>query len=63
MCAIDREDLSTNDLRHHFARFYAQSGKLTATQKVLGHSDLRTTARYARMLDEDIQQAIDAFDD
>jgi site-specific recombinase XerD len=64
LCAIDREDLSTNDLRHHFAlRFYAQSGKLTATQKVLGHSDLRTTARYARMLDEDIQQAIDAFDD
>jgi integrase/recombinase XerC len=64
LCTIDREDLSTRDLRHHFAlRFYAQSGKLTATQKVLGHSDINTTARYARILDEEIQKTIDAFDD
>jgi integrase/recombinase XerD len=63
LCFAGREDLSTHDLRHHFAlRFYAQSGKLTATQKVLGHSDINTTARYARTLDEEIQRTVDALD-
>ncbi len=64
LCSAGREDLSTHDLRHHFAfRFYAQSGNLTATQKVLGHSDINTTARYARTLDEEVQRTIDALDD
>lgn len=64
LCFAGREDLSTHDLRHHFAlRFYAQSGKLTATQKVLGHSDINTTARYAKTLDEEILRSIDALDD
>ncbi len=64
LCFAGREDLSAHDLRHHFAlRFYAQSGKLTATQKVLGHSDINTTARYARVLDEEIQRTVDALDD
>jgi site-specific recombinase XerD len=64
LCLAGREDLSTHDLRHHFAlRFYAQSGQLTATQKVLGHSDINTTARYARTLDEEIEKTIDALED
>ena len=59
-----REDLSTHDLRHHFAlRFYARSGKLTATQEVLGHRDINTTARYARATEKEIQEACDALDD
>jgi integrase/recombinase XerD len=59
-----REDLSTNDLRHHFAlRFYAKSGKLTATQEVLGHRDINTTARYARATEKEIQEACDALDE
>ncbi|MCP3952107.1 MAG: integrase, partial [Desulfobacterales bacterium] len=48
---------------HHFAmEFYKRSGKLTATQKVLGHRDINTTTRYARATDRDIQEAIDALD-
>ncbi len=58
-----RDDLSANDLRHHFAsEFYARSGKLTATQQVLGHRDINTTARYAKATDAEIQGAIDALD-
>ncbi len=63
LCFAGREDLSANDLRHHFAmEFYKRSGKLTATQKVLGHRNINTTARYARATDQDIQEAIDALD-
>jgi site-specific recombinase XerD len=59
-----REDLSTHDLRHHFAlKFYAKSGKLTATQEVLGHRDINTTARYARATEREIQEACDAIDE
>lgn len=59
-----REDLSTHDLRHHFGlNFYARSGKLTATQQVLGHRDINTTSRYARATEEEIKEAIDALDD
>lgn len=59
-----REDLSTQDLRHHFAlRFYAKSGKLAATQEVLGHRDINTTARYARATEREIQEACDALDE
>lgn len=59
-----REDLSTHDLRHYFAlKFYARSGKLTATQEVLGHRDLNTTARYARATEKEIQETCDAIDD
>ncbi len=58
-----REDLSTHDLRHHFAaKFYAQSRKLGATQQVLGHRDINTTARYAKATDAEIEGAIDALD-
>jgi integrase/recombinase XerC len=63
LCQAGREDLSTHDLRHHFAAdFYARSGKLTATQQVLGHRDINTTARYAKATDAEIQGAIDALD-
>jgi site-specific recombinase XerD len=59
-----REDLSTHDLRRHFAiKFYAQSGKLTATQQVLGHRDINTTARYTRATETEIQEAFNALDD
>jgi len=63
LCFAGREDLSTHDLRHHFAHeFFDRSGKLTATQQVLGHRDINTTARYARATDQEIQEAIDAID-
>lgn len=63
LCQAGREDLSTHDLRHHFAfEFYAHSGKLTATQQVLGHRDINTTARYAKATEAEIQGAIDDMD-
>jgi site-specific recombinase XerD len=63
LCFAGREDLSANDLRNHFAmEFYKRSGKLTATQKVLGHRNINTTTRYARATDLDIQEPIDALD-
>jgi site-specific recombinase XerD len=63
LCFAGREDLSANDLRNYFAmEFYKRSGKLTATQKVLGHRTINATARYARTTDRDIQEPIDALD-
>lgn len=61
-CIIGREDLSTCDLRHHFAmEFYSRSGELKATQQVLGHSDINATARYAKVTEREIQETIDAM--
>jgi site-specific recombinase XerD len=58
-----RDDLSAQDLRRHFAQsFYERSGNLTATQKVLGHRDINTTARYTQPSDKHIQATIDALD-
>lgn len=63
LCIIGREDLSTYDLRHYFAmEFYSRSGELKATQYVLGHSDINTTARYAKVTANEIQETIDAMD-
>lgn len=63
LCQAGREELSTQDLRHHFAaKFYARCGKLTATQQVLGHRDINITARYAMATEAEIQGAIDAMD-
>jgi len=64
LSAAGREELSTHDLRHHFAlKFYERSGKLTSTQQVLGHRDINTTARYAKVSDKEIEETIDAIDD
>jgi integrase/recombinase XerC len=63
LCFAGREDLSANDLRNHFAmEFYKRSGKLRATQKVLGHRTITATTRYARATDRDIREPIDALD-
>jgi site-specific recombinase XerD len=63
LCHAGRDDLSTHDLRHHFAfEFYSRSGKLTSTQQVLGHSNINTTARYSRATSREIQEAIDDLD-
>jgi len=59
-----RSDLSVHTLRHHFAlTFYSRSGKLTATQQVLGHRNINTTARYARATEGEIQTTIDSLDE
>jgi site-specific recombinase XerD len=64
LCFAGREDLSTYDLRVHFAsKFYAKSGNLPATQKILGQRNITTTARYAKATEREIEEACDALDD
>lgn len=63
LACAGRDDLSVQDLRHQFAlAFHARSGKLTATQQVLGHRNINTTARYARATKAEIEDAINRLD-
>ena len=64
LARASREDLSTHDLRHHFAsQLYAKTGKLTAVQQALGHRNIATTARYAQVTNQEIQEALEGSPD
>lgn len=50
--------------RHTFATFLLNKGvKLEVVSELLGHSDIKTTRVYAKLVDETKSKAIDAFDD
>jgi integrase len=50
-----------HDFRHDFAsKLLRQTGNLKLVQKALNHADLKTTARYAHVLDTDIASAIES---
>jgi integrase len=52
------EDLRIHDLRHSFASFAVGSGEsLPMIGKLLGHSQVQTTARYAHLADDPMQNA------
>jgi integrase len=54
------EGLRIHDLRHSFATLAIQGGaSLYDVQKLLGHSDISMTQRYAHMADESLQRATD----
>jgi integrase len=54
------KDFRFHDLRHTTAtRLLRQEGNLRMVQKLLRHSDIATTARYAHVLDEDLRVALD----
>jgi len=54
------EGLRIHDLRHSFATIAIQGGaSLYDVQKLLGHSDIAMTQRYAHMVDESLQRATD----
>lgn len=54
------EGLRTHDLRHSFATIAIMAGaSLYDVQKLLGHSDISMTQRYAHMVDETLQRATD----
>ncbi len=54
------EGLRIHDLRHSFATLAIQGGaSLYDVQKLLGHSDISMTQRYAHMVDESLQRATD----
>ncbi len=60
-CAIAGvEGLRIHDLRHSFATIAIMGGaSLYDVQKLLGHSDISMTQRYAHMVDESLQRATD----
>lgn len=56
------EDFRFHDLRHTFAtRVLRQQQNLKVVQKLLGHSSVETTTRYAHVLDEDLRDAMAGF--
>ena len=62
-CVIDRPDLSVNDLRQHFAisLFDRSGGDLSAVQKIIGHRNIVTTARYVRESHQDMTAVIEGI--
>jgi integrase len=59
--AADIEDFHFHDLRHTAAtRTLRAGGNLKVVQKMLGHTDITTTARYAHALTEDVREAMEA---
>lgn len=51
------EDVHPHTLRHSFAVFYLKSGgNIRCLQKILGHSDLNTTAEYLDLIADDIKE-------
>jgi site-specific recombinase XerD len=54
------EGLRIHDLRHSFATLALQGGaSLYDVSKLLGHSDVSMTQRYAHMADDSLQTATD----
>jgi integrase len=53
-------DFRFHDFRHDFAtKALRKTGNLKLVQKALNHADLKTTGRYAHVLDEDIRAELD----
>ena len=51
--------LRFHDLRHDFAtKLLRQTGNLRLVQKALNHADIKTTARYAHVIDNDVAEAL-----
>lgn len=54
----DLEDVRIHDLRHTFASIAVMGGKsLPEVAKLLGHTQIQTTARYAHLADDAIRRA------
>ena len=54
------EDVRIHDLRHSFASFAVSSGhSLPMIGKLLGHTQVQTTARYAHLMTDPMQKAAD----
>lgn len=60
--AAEIEDFRFHDLRHTFAtRLLRQTGNLKLVSKLLGHTQIETTMRYAHVLDDDMRDALDGY--
>ena len=52
-------DVRIHDLRHSFASFLINNGRsLYEVQKILGHTQVRTTQRYAHLAQETLLEAV-----
>lgn len=59
----DIKDLRFHDLRHTFATYaLLRGGDLIHLKETLGHTDIRTTARYAKALMEGQQKLVQGFE-
>lgn len=55
------EDFRFHDFRHtRGTRILRQTGNLAATKAALAHRSIKTTLRYAHVLDDDVRNALDA---
>ncbi|OUS03984.1 integrase [Rhodobacterales bacterium 52_120_T64] len=60
----DLEDVRIHDLRHTFASLLVSGGaSLEMIGKLLGHSQLKTTQRYAHLMDSPLRAGVDAVAD
>jgi integrase len=58
--AAGLDDVRIHDLRHSFASSGVASGQgLVILGKLLGHADVKTTARYAHLADDPVRAAAD----
>lgn len=56
------EDFRFHDFRHDLAtKLLRQTGNLKTVQKALSHSDIKTTTRYAHVLDEEVAEALESL--
>ena len=56
--AANLNDVRLHDLRHYFASIGLLSGdSLPLIGKLLGHADVKTTARYAHLADDPLKAA------
>ena len=60
--AVGLEDVRCHDLRHSFASFLVNSGRsLYEVQKILGHSQISTTERYAHLSQDSLLSATNSI--
>ncbi len=56
------QDFRFHDFRHDLAsKVLRQTGNLKLVSRMLNHADLKTTMRYAHVLDEDVAEALGAY--
>lgn len=56
------EDFRFHDYRHDFgSKLLRQTGNLKLVQKALNHRDIKSTLRYAHVLDEDVASAVESL--
>ena len=60
--AADVQDFRLHDFRHDLAtKLLRATGNLKTVQKALSHADIKTTTRYAHVLDEEVAAAMEAL--